>query len=93
MLITSSDPKYKAQYAGTTLHCYHNDILVTAVKVRSVLEARSILNDWARLKISIEDVIYFQQIAKEYVGCTIDDVRYADDGKTVLINGKQIENI
>jgi len=93
MLITSIDPKYKAQYIGTKLHCYCDEQLMATIKVRSILEARTTINDWARLKISIEDVVYFQQVAKEYVGCTVDDIKYAEDGKTIFINGKQLEQI
>lgn len=93
MKITSPDPNYTARYVGTKLECYFEEQLVATIKVKSILDARATLNDWARLKISIEDLVYFQQISKEYVGCTVDDIQYAEDGKTVLINGKQIENI
>lgn len=93
MLITTPNPKYKAQYVGTKLSCYHNDRLMATIKVKSILDARAILNDWARLNISIEDVVHFRKIAKNFVGCTVDDIRYAADGETVLINGKQVEHI
>jgi len=93
MKITSPNPKYYAQYVGTKLDCYYDDELMTTIKVKSILDARTTLNDWARLEINIEDLLHFQQIAKEYVGCTVDDIKYAEDGKTVLINGKQIEHI
>lgn len=93
MLLTSPDPMYKAHYVGTQLHCYCDNELVASIKVRSILDARVTLNDWARLKIKLEDVVHFQQIAKEYIGCTVDDIEYAADGKTILINGKKLENI
>ena len=93
MLITSPDPKYTAKYVGTRMHCYYSDQLMGTIVAKSILDARTTLNDWARLKINIEDVVYFQQIAKEYVGCTVDDIQYAADGKTVLIHGKKIEHI
>ena len=93
MKITSPDPNYTARYVGTKLDCYFDDQLMATIKVKSILDARATLNDWSRLKISIEDLIHFQQVAKEYVGCTVDDIKYAEDGKTVLINGKPIEHI
>ena len=93
MKITSSDPNYTARYIGTTLECYFNGKLMATLTVKSIIDARATINDWARLKINIDDVVYFQQVAKEYVGCTVDDIKYAEDGKTVLINGKKIEHI
>jgi len=93
MKITSSDPNYTGRYVGTSLDCYFEEQLMTTIKATSIIDARAIINDWARLKINIDDVVYFQQVAKEYVGCTVDDIKYAEDGKTVLINGKKIEHI
>lgn len=84
---------YTARYVGTKLDCYYNDHLKATIKVASILDARATLNDWARLKINLEDLVYFQQVSKEYVGCTVDDIKYAEDGKAILINGKPIERI
>lgn len=93
MLITCPDPKYKAQYVGTQMTCIYDDEPIKTLTVKSIGEARTTLNDWARLKISIDDIVYFQKLASQYVGCSVDDIQYSDDRKTVLINGKQIEHI
>lgn len=93
MHLSSPDPKYTAQYVGTKLNCYYDNQLMATIKTKSILDARTTLSDWARLKISIEEVVHFREIVKEYVGCTIDDVKYAEDGKTILINNKPIEQI
>ena len=72
---------------------FYREILQCELEIRTHEHARRVLADWSRLKIPPTQVIQYQALAKQYVGATVDDITLTEDGKSYLINGKEISTI
>lgn len=84
---------YSANYTGTRMLFFYKGELQCELDIRSRLQARQMLADWARLKIPPPQVKFYQDLVKGYVGATVDDVTITEDGKSYCINGKPVANI
>lgn len=94
MKVTSvHDTDYTVDFHGYKAKFYLKNQLQTTIDARTLQQAKELLNNWARLKIPVSDVLAFQDISKSFVGCTIDDVQYSSDGKSFIVNGKKVESI
>lgn len=94
MKITSvHDANYTANFQRYKADFYLKGTFQITIDIRTLQQVKEILNDWARLKISIVDVMAFQKVSKSFVGCTVDDVKYSPDGESFTVNGKKIECI
>ena len=83
---TANFHKYKAEF-------YFKGEFQTTIDTRTLQQVKETLNNWARLKIPVDDILAFQKVSKSFVGCTVDDVQYSSDDKSFTINGKKIEYI
>lgn len=94
MRITAScDPDYTANFVCMKMEFFYQGSLKATLDIRTIKHATETLNDWARLKIDLADVLAFQKIADMYIGCSVDDVKYNYDGTSFIINGKPLELI
>ena len=92
-LTANADKDYTAIFTGSKMQFFIKGQLQATLEVRTIKQARDTLNAWARLKVSISDVMNFQKVSEKYVGCTVDDVAYTSDGKSYTVLGKPVEKI
>ena len=93
MKMTASDARYSANYNGIRMQLFYNDELQCELRIRTYQLARQLLTDWARLKKPPTQILKFQELAKSYVGATVDDIAVSEDGDSYTINGKAVETI
>jgi hypothetical protein len=92
MWITSSDSDYAMNQTGIKVQFFYKKELQCELEIRTNMQARKILEDWARLKISPIQVKYYQELIKGYIGAQVDDVTVGKDGKYYL-KGKGLAEI
>jgi len=82
-----SDSDYTAEHKGIKQKFFYKKQFQCELEVRTYREARKMLDDWARLKIPPPQIKRYQELIKNYVGATVDDVTLGEDGE-YYINGK-----
>lgn len=92
MWISKTNPDYAASHVGIRMRFFYKQRLQSELEVRKNSTARKLLEDWARLRISPEQVQQYQRLTCNYVGATVDDVTIGQDGE-YYINGKSVETI
>ena len=92
MKITCSNKDYSATHVGIKMKFYYRGELQCELEVRTALQARKLLDDWSRLKLPPAQIQRYQELAKRFVGATVDDVTLGPDGKH-YINGKAVDVI
>ena len=83
---------YTAKHIGIRMKFYYKQEFQCELEIRTYAQAKKMLADWARLKLPPAQIKAYQELVKNYVGATVDDVKIGRDGK-YYINGKSVDEI
>jgi len=93
MWVASNNSDYAAKQIGIKMQFFYKQEFQCELEIRTYTQARKMLEDWARLEIPPAQVKLYQELIKNYVGATVDDVSIGKDGSTLYINGKSLDSI
>ena len=81
---------YQAKYLGSTMQFFYKQEFQGELEVSSDSQARRLLADWARLQIPPQQVQFYQEVIRHYIGAKVDDISIDQSGEYVIY-GRSVE--
>lgn len=88
MRITSSyDARYSLRWTSVYSDIFYDGEFVGRADASSIEEAKKIFEVVALGKVSLQDVIHFNDVTREMIGVDLSAMSYSNDRRQILYNG------
>lgn len=91
-MISSYDARYRLKWTSVYSDIFYDGKFVGRAHALGLEEAKKVFEVVARGKISLQDVIRFNEVAQGMIGVDLSAMSYSSDRRQILYNGNFFSN-